>query len=260
MLSPITAAWLLAAATLPLLARTAEHHLFVGTYGTPAIYSVTYDDIAQSLRLVRNNTTRTENEWLALSYDGNTLYSSGTSGWSSFPVTNPTTIGGESNTTPPIGTCANYGGVFILASKRAPYSVYGSLSCANYIEVGPDGDVGKATEVPYNDAVIIYGMAMDPSYSYLYSTDWKNGKIWTHKVNDDGSLTPLGSVDAPSAVSAPRSVVVHPSGNTLYITLEAWNTVALYTINKETHLPEYANALYPTIASCKRGPPTGRKF
>jgi carboxy-cis,cis-muconate cyclase len=234
-----------------LTARATKHHFFVGTYGTPAIYGVEYDDVPNSLRVTKNPTIRPENEWLALSYDSRTLYSSGTSGWSSFNITSPTTLGKQSNTTPALGNCGNWNGVFVMASKRAPYSLYGSLSCANWVGVGPEGEVGKATTVPYNEAAVIYGMAMDPTYTYMYSSDSRNGKIWTHRVEQDGSLTLIGYTGAPSNVSAPRTIQVHPGGKSLYVILEAWNVMALYYINQTTHMPEYTNALYPLVPASK---------
>jgi carboxy-cis,cis-muconate cyclase len=237
--------------SIALTARAAKHHFFVGTYGTPAIYGVEYDNAVNSLKVTKNNTTRTENEWLALSYDGKTLYSSGVSGWSSFNITSPSTLGPQSNTTPAKGDCGAWNGVFVMASKKAPYSLYGSLSCANWVGVGPGGEVGKATTVPYNEAAVIYGMAMDPTYTYLYSTDSRNGKIWTHKVNNDGSLTLIGFTGAPSNVSGPRTIQVHPSGRSLYVILEAWNVMALYFINQTTRMPEYTNALYPLVPASK---------
>lgn len=228
-------------------AQSAKHHFFVGSYGTPSIYGVEFDNVANTLRVNKNNTTRVENEWLALSYDGKVLYSSGRSGWSSFNITNPTTLGPQSNTTPATGNCGNWNGVYVMASRKPPYPLYGSLTCANWVSTNADGNIGKATEVPYNEGVFVYGMATDPTYSYLYSSDWKNGKIWTHRINNDGSLTALGSTPAPSNVSSPRTLQVHPSGRALYVVLEAWNAMALYYINQTTHLPEYTNALYPLV-------------
>lgn len=78
----------------------------------------------------------------------------------------------------------------------------------------------SAAQVPYNEAVLIYGMAKDPSNQYLYSSDWKNGKIWTHKVEADGSLTSLGAVEGPANVSTPRTMVLHPSGKTMLVLLK----------------------------------------
>jgi len=231
-----------------LTAQAALHHMFVGSYSSNAVYGVTYDDVTHSMKYVKNNTTRQENEWLALSYDGKTLYSSGLAGWSSFPVTSATTIGYESSTTPAVGQCSVWQGVFILASRRAPYSVYGSLSCANYVSVGQNGQLnGAAGQVPYNEGAVIYGMAMDPSNQFLYSSDWKSGKIWTHKVNADGSLTVVNSVDGPSAVSAPRTIVVHPSGLAIYVVLEAWNAIALYKVDPVSKFPIYTGGTFPLL-------------
>jgi carboxy-cis,cis-muconate cyclase len=230
-----------------LTARAAKHHFFVGTYGTPAIYGVEFDNVANSLAVVRNNTTRSENEWLALSHDARTLYSSGSSGWSSCNVTSKSTLGPQSNTTPASGNCGSWNGVYVMASRKAPYPLYGSLGCGNWVSTGPEGEVGKATSVPYNEAALIYGMATDPTYSYLYSSDWRNGKIWTHKINADGSLTLIGFQESPSNASAPRTIQVHPSGKSLYVILEAWNAMALYFINETTHMPYPANDLYPLV-------------
>lgn len=228
-----------------LAASAAQHHMFVGTYGTSSIYGVTYDDVSRSLTHIRNNTTRPENEWLALSYDAKTLYSSGITGWSSFPVTSPQTIGPESSTTPNVGQCASLQGVYILASRRAPFSVYGSLACASTLPATP------GSQGPYNEAALIYGMAMDPGNKYMYSSDWRSGRIWTHKVNADGSLTVVNSTAGPSAVSAPRTIVVHPSGQALYVVLEAWNAVALYSIDPISHFPIYTGGTFPLLPASK---------
>lgn len=229
------------------IAHAAKHHFFAGTYATPAIYGVEFDNVSNTLEVTKNNTTRVENEWLALSYDGKVLYSSGKSGWSSFNVVNSTALGPQSNTTPATGNCGNWNGVFVMASRKPPYPLYGTLTCANWISVDPDGNIGKATAVPYNDGALIYGMATDPTYSYLYSSDWKNGKIWTHRINNDGSLSSMGSTPAPSAVSNPRTLQVHPSGKALYVVLESWNAVALYRISETTHLPEFTGAVHPLV-------------
>jgi carboxy-cis,cis-muconate cyclase len=236
--------------------------MFVGTYGGFGIYGITYDDTTRALTYVKSNTTREENEWLAVAYDGKTLYSSGLAGWSSFPVTSSTTIGPSAGSSPSVGQCAIWQGIFILASRRAPYSVYGTLSCAkNYAGVGPDGHIAKdAGQIQSLETAVIYGMSMDPSNQYLYSSDWKSGKIWTHQVNKDGSLTALASVEGPSPVTAPRTVVVHPSGKSLYVVLEGWNVLALYAINATTHLPEYMDALYNLVPSSMLLPHSGTRW
>ncbi|KAE9961401.1 hypothetical protein BLS_002188 [Venturia inaequalis] len=228
-------------------AQAAKHHFFVGSYGTPSIYGLEFDNVVNSLTVTKNNTTRKENEWLAISHDAKTLYSSGAEGWSSFPITSNTTLGKQSPSTPGSGNCGAWNGVYVMASRRAPYPLYGSLNCANWVSTGPDGEVGKATALPYNEASVIYGMATDPTYSYLYSSDWRNGKIWTHKIGSDGSLTLVGFTESPSKASAPRTLQVHPSGKSMYVILEAWNAMALYYINETTHMPYYTNALYPLV-------------
>lgn len=245
---------------LAFTAQASKHHFFVGSYGTPSIYGLEFDNVANSLSVTKNNTTRKENEWLALSHDAKTLYSSGADGWSSFPVTSNTTLGAQSPSTPGSGNCGAWNGVYVMASRKAPYPLYGSLNCANWVSTGPEGEVGKATALPYNEVSVIYGMATDPTYSYLYSSDWRNGKIWTHKVGSDGSLTLVGFTESPSNASAPRTLQVHPSGKSMYVILEAWNAMALYFINETTHMPYYTNALYPLVPPGLSPPSAHFKF
>lgn len=249
-------AWFVAACV-----TATQHHFFVGSYGTSTIYGLAFDDASNVLSITRNNTTRSENPYLALSYDARTLYSSGLDGWSSFPVRSFDTIGNETALTPQ-GVCNTWNGMFLMASKKSPYTVYGSLSCANQIAVKPDGQLHRVTEVSYTNPtnsgattsskaagpyVRIYGMAMDPTYTYVYSADYNMGKIWTHRVGSDGSLALIGSVDAPSGVCAPRTLIVHPSGKMLYAVLEAWNVIAAYRIDPITRLPVFTGGLWNLV-------------
>jgi carboxy-cis,cis-muconate cyclase len=217
--------------------HASKHHLFAGSFSSPSIFGVTFDDSSNTLTAQRTATTRKENEWLAISYDGKTLYTSGTSGWSSFAIQNSTIVTNETANAPQPSSCTQWNAANIIASRKQPYSVYGSLYCNN----------AMFESETYNEKAAVFAMAIDPTSNYLYSADWRNGQIWTHKIGGDGSLISLGSVDAPSAVSAPRSIAIHPSGKSLYVALEGWNAVALYSINTTSHLPVYTKALYTLI-------------
>jgi hypothetical protein len=115
--------------------------------------------------------------------------------------------------------------------------------------IGIDGKAKPFESDAYNEKAAVYGMALDPTSKYLYTADWRNGQIWTHKLDSDGVATAVGAVDAPSNVSAPRSIAIHPSGRSMYVVLEGWNSVALYTINMTSHLPIYSKGLYAVIPS-----------
>lgn len=52
---------------LIVLAEAAKHHLIVGTFSTNFLYTVEYDDAAETLKLVKNTTTNAGSAWIALS-------------------------------------------------------------------------------------------------------------------------------------------------------------------------------------------------
>lgn len=41
------------------------HHMFVETFGTAVLYGLEFDDVALSLRVLRNNTATTSHSWIA---------------------------------------------------------------------------------------------------------------------------------------------------------------------------------------------------
>ncbi len=105
----------------------------------------------------------------------------------------------------------------------------------------------------YSDKSAIHGMVFDPTETYLYSADMWGDKIWTHKKDVDGKLTLVGSVDAPKVGDHPRWVDIHPSGLYLYALMEAGNTLGVYVIDGQTHLPVFTHTTYPLV-------PPGRCF
>jgi hypothetical protein len=243
-----------------------QHHLFAGSFSGSSIYGITFDDGTNRMNVSRTPTNRVDNEWLAISYDGKTLYSSGSSGWSTFSIgMSPMTHSPSQNTavspnlmslvvsnevhmTPTSPNCTSWLPFNIIASRKSPFPVYGSLSCSlPPTLLSPDGHTTVWESPTFNERAAVYGMALDPTSNYLYTADWRAGMIWTHKVNSDGTLTSLGGVEAPSSVSAPRSIAVHPSGRAMYVALEGWNAVALYTIDSRTKLPSYSKGLYTLV-------------
>jgi carboxy-cis,cis-muconate cyclase len=240
---------LVIAAAFSALAAAAKHHMFVGGYGTTSIYGVTHDDKSPTLLFQEFATPRAENERLALSYNGKTLYSAGRSGWSSFDVEAPGVIStAGSGNAPAAGGCGAQvaRGVAVLAASKRPYNVYGSLACAERVGVGERGHVrAPATPIAYgaDASVEIAGVAVGPAGRSLYSSDWRGGRIWTHAVGEDGALSLAAAVDAPSNVSRPLALAVHPSGRALYVVLSSWNSLAYYTVNQATRLPEYSNSV-----------------
>jgi hypothetical protein len=48
-------------------AQATKHHIFTGTYGTPFIYTVEFNDENSTLKLVANTSVPVASQWLALS-------------------------------------------------------------------------------------------------------------------------------------------------------------------------------------------------
>lgn len=100
----------------------------------------------------------------------------------------------------------------------------------------------------YSPKTGIHGMVFDSSETYLYSADLRGNKIWTHKKDSEtGQLTLVGSVEAPSPGDHPRWVELHPSGNYLYVLMEAGNRLGIYVIDEKTRMPVFTQITYPLV-------------
>lgn len=150
--------------------------------------------------------------------------------------------------------------IFVLAAKKPPYCVYGNpfydyAGFGNAFSVDQDGRLEKNIQnFEYNEKSSIHGMVFDPSETYLYSADMWDDKIWTHKKDEAGKLTLVGSVDAPIPGDHPRWVEIHPSGAYLYALMEAGNTLGVYVIDEKTHMPVYTHTSFPLVPPGKDCP------
>ena len=141
----------------------------------------------------------------------------------------------------------------MLAGMKPPYCVYGNpfydyAGFGNAFSVDQDGRLEENIQnFEYNDKSSIHGMVFDPSETYLYSADMWDDKIWTHKKDETGRLTLVGSVDAPIPGDHPRWVDIHPCGAYLYALMEAGNTLGVYVIDERTHMPVYTHTSFPLV-------------
>lgn len=96
----------------------------------------------------------------------------------------------------------------------------------------------------------IHGAVLDPHEErYLYSADLTANKLWVHRRPDlaKPDVELVGSVDAPDARDHPRWVALHSSGKYLYALMEKGNRICEYSIDGETHMPEYTGRHFPLI-------------
>ncbi|KAF2673771.1 3-carboxy-cis,cis-mucoante lactonizing enzyme [Microthyrium microscopicum] len=239
-----------------------KHHLFVGTWTPPgAIFSFEFDDESFDLKLIAR-TAIPEAEpisWMTLNHEKTTLYGAAMKKWNSFTVQSPTSIKHHSSHSMGGDARANDAStktraIFVLAAQKPPFNVYGNpfydyAGYGNVFSVDKSGGLQESVQnYEYSPETAIHGMVFDPSESYLYSADMWANKIWCHQKDPEtGLLTLVGSEDAPKHHDAPRWVEMHPSGDFLYALMEAGNTLGVYKISKDTHMPEYTGKSYPLV-------------
>jgi carboxy-cis,cis-muconate cyclase len=229
------------------------HHLFTSSFTTPHLYALEFDDEKNSIVDIANITAHDGHPWLSFSYDKSSLYAGENGGFASYQVTNATSLDFSQS----VKVNAECGGrkdglasPYVVAELRAPFSVFGasSSSCGAAMSVDPDGKLqGLVQAYKYRDGSSIKGLALDPDNKYLYSADETGNGIWTHLINDQGTLNQVGFTAAPYPDSAPRHLVVHPDGRYLYVILSRTNSVAVFAINsgagsENTHLTYTGNS------------------
>jgi carboxy-cis,cis-muconate cyclase len=144
--------------------------------------------------------------------------------------------------------------IFVLAAKQAPFNVYGNpfydhAGFGNVFSVDSEGGLEKNIQnYEYSPETGIHGMVFDPTEAYLYSADLRGNSIWTHKKDKDtGELTLVNRLKAPAPGDHPRWVAIHPSGNYLYVLMEAGNRLGVYVIDEQSHIPAFTHITYPLI-------------
>lgn len=153
---------------------------------------------------------------------------------------------------------SNTRAIFLLAAKHPPYAVYANpfYNHAGFGNVFSVTDTGRLDSnmqnFPYQENTGIHGMVFDPTETYLYSADLTANKLWVHRKDDapgavPGTVTLVGSVDAPDPGDHPRWVAMHPSGRYLYALMEASNRLVEYVIDTAMRLPVPTHHSYPLI-------------
>ena len=156
--------------------------------------------------------------------------------------------------------------IFLLAAQQPPYGVYANpfynhAGYGNVFSVSASGALDTNIQnYPYQPNTGIHGMVFDPTETYLYSADLTANKLWVHRKSPDGTVSLIGSVDAPSPDDHPRWVAMHPTGQYLYALMEAGNRLCEYVIDPDTHMPIYTHHAFPLIPPGipDRDPATGK--
>lgn len=144
------------------------------------------------------------------------------------------------------GSCWNKTSAFVMGSKFPPYRVYsgawpGPEACGSAHGAAPgSGLVDTNTQSwRYLTASGIHGLDFGRigDTELIYSADLNGDSVWTHAVDGPtGIVKELNRLAVP-ANSHPRHLAAHPTGNYLYVLMEAANTIVSYSLNSTTGLP-----------------------
>ncbi|KAI0016305.1 Lactonase, 7-bladed beta-propeller-domain-containing protein [Xylariomycetidae sp. FL0641] len=217
--------------------------LVVGTFSTPYLYTLKYDDDAGTLEFEAKSEVPAASQWIALNHDGTKLY--GTDWNAQIPSFHSYDIRDRSNikheaTIVGGDTCgAGSKSIFVNPSPRPPYPVYGNYyygdaHCGTIMTVDADGVLdGVLTDYAYPSASSqVHGTAISADGAYLYSADTGGNAIQVHGIEAaTGNLSALVEATPGWPADAnPRHLAVHPGGAYLYAVMEGTSEVALYRI------------------------------
>jgi 6-phosphogluconolactonase len=87
-----------------------------------------------------------------------------------------------------------------------------------------------------------YGLAIDPSSTYLYAANTTNNSISIFTINSGssgvpGTLTEVSGSPFDDIYEDPIALIVDPSGQFLYVANQVSNNVAVYSITSSTGFP-----------------------
>lgn len=122
----------LIALALPALfssASAATHHSFVGTFGTAVLYTLEFDDVQLSLKLIQNDTASQGHSWITFDHDKRNVYGVAGSAVPSYSIQNDTSLQYDTSIATG-GDCSSVNEIFVAAAQQSPYTVYTTPSAA----------------------------------------------------------------------------------------------------------------------------------
>jgi carboxy-cis,cis-muconate cyclase len=217
------------------------HNIFISSYQTPEIFALSFDDQTNELQLNRIMFGHGGHPWLTFNRDRTILYGAELDGWSSYRVKGPTDLQ-FTNFIQASSRCstaaARHGETVMAVSKFPPYPVYGASSspCGAVIGTRTDGRLDRIIQnITYTRDSHVQGMALDPQGRYLFSADGNGNSLWFHQVNKNtGRLEGVEEIDFPLNDVNPRRIVIHPSGQFLYVLLQRTSQVAVFELAPES--------------------------
>jgi carboxy-cis,cis-muconate cyclase len=99
----------------------------------------------------------------------------------------------------------------------------------------------------YSNESGIHGLDLGRHNSRLYTADLSADSIWTHEVNEDGTVDVVHRYKLLKSGMHPRHLQAHPKGQYLYVLMEAANSLEEYALNEETGAPRMGVVNYSLI-------------
>ncbi|KAI1312089.1 carboxy-cis,cis-muconate cyclase [Xylaria venustula] len=243
MFNLLSNALILALSWLDMKTSITKHRIIVGTFGTEFLYTMEYDDVERSLKLISQSAVSAASSWITMNHDKSKLYGTDWNAqaptWLSYDVADPYNIKVEAKI---IGgsMCSNSRSIFVNAHQKKPYTVYGNYyygdaRCSTILSVHENGTLKETIqEYMFPAGSAVHGTAITPSGDYLLSADTTGNLIWTHKINAaTGTLSNASVIAGPSPGSGPRHLAIHKSGKYAYVVLEESSEVAQYFISED---------------------------
>lgn len=137
---------------------------------------------------------------------------------------------------------ADNSAVYVTAYDKSAYNPGGSTSStANPgwifgFKIGSGGALTVPSGSPWEAGVKPSGLAADPTYSFLYVTDYASNQMIAYTIQSTGILNSL--INGPFKTgNEPSAIVVDPRGKYIYVTNALDATVSAYAIDLQTGTP-----------------------
>ncbi|SGY79994.1 BQ5605_C008g05276 [Microbotryum silenes-dioicae] len=243
----------------------APHHFLVGTFSTPVVFTLAFDDADGSLRVAGQSKATGAHSWLSLNADLTRLYATA---WTTPPglasyrvVRNETHVPvlehiNSVETKARSGYCCNSsiavysaggptGEVFKIDPETGGFdsSTKRPLQALNFVDAkGQQDDGGVMDFGGLRHGAHSADLSLDGKR--LYIADIGRNCIFVYSVQDDGKLVLTDKNIAPRPTDGPRHVTPHPNGHCVYSLQEHTSMVDVFEVSAtKWNIHPYTHAL-----------------
>ncbi|ORY66930.1 Muconate cycloisomerase 1 [Leucosporidium creatinivorum] len=234
----------------------APHHFLVGTFNTPAVFTLAFDPSKRSVDVVAKSEATGAHSWLSLNADKSVVYATAWTeppGLAAYAISRPTSSSAPSlslinsvTTAARSGYCCNSpvavysaggptGEVFAIDPKTGGFKEAKELQKLDFVDQKGQQDDGGVMDF----GGLRHGAHsadLSPDGKLLYIADIGRNCIFVYAVAEDGSLTLADKNIAPRPTDGPRHVWPHPNGRYVYSLQEHTSMVDVFEVNADSTL------------------------